>query len=594
MENKSIHYEPDFVTPFGTILGTFQGVHGYSNGSDHYYSRETYFHNGIYTGANFQCVEYARRWLQVSKGLNFHNFPYASLIWNLKYVERLTDGKATSITPVPNGSNIPPIPDSILIWKSTTESFVGHIAIITEVSVEKNFIRIAEQNLLNDYWPGNYSRQLKLDYKDGRYWIRDEDEIHGWMVIDYDIDNQAEKNLSLQRNFQRLINYEFNDQFLFDEFNKPYLKLYADLNRNYFLNMREKGQAYYLFESHFYDKIKYATMEMNWISAWAIDKVIKSEDLLKKLGIPQSIWQKLRKSWSSPWESMRNSILTVIEFGTKKKDVKVLKLIDPIENILESTDILEKIAKNTGCDVGKSTSHEFEDKLVCQFKKIFNGHVHIMTEQINSSSYYLKEIIEKAGLTTTIVIGLEFLKNELGKFIDIDGIEIKNVFKLWDWNRVIEEFESPRNGVNLKISDILLNDDIVVLEPIWKIITQNIGIFQIMTNNLKAHPYLLKTEFELDDDLIKKGYVKKSLIGEKKIDINDKLGQKLKQNEEQLKNDGFIYQEYFEVDTFQGFTPKILSFNIGGEIAGFFIKEKNNEGNSIEKSIIPSRVVFNY
>ena len=83
---------------------------------------------------------------------------------------------------------------------------------------------------------------------------------------------------------------------MFDEFNKPYLKLYADLNRNYFLNMREKGQAYYLFESHFYDKIKYATMEMNWISAWAIDKVIKSEDLLKKLGIPQSIWQKLRKS----------------------------------------------------------------------------------------------------------------------------------------------------------------------------------------------------------------------------------------------------------------------------------------------------------
>ena len=412
------------------------------------------------------------------------------------------------------------------------------------------------------------------------------------MVIDYDIDNQAEKNLSIQRNFQRLINFDFNDQNLLFGFNKPYLKLFTDLNLNYCLNMRKKGQAYYLFESHFYDKIKYATIEMNWSSAWAIDRVINSEDLLNKLGIPQSIWPKLRKSWSSPWKSMRNSILTVIRFGINKKNMKVLKFIDPIEYILEYPDILEKIAKNTGCDVGESTSYEFEDKLVSQFKKIFNGHVHIMTEQINSSSFYLKEIIEKAGLTSKIVIGQEFLKNDLGKFIDRDGIEIKNVFKLWDWNRVIEEFESPRNGVNLKISDILLNDDIVVLEPIWKIITENIGIFQIMTNNLNAHPYLLKSEFDLDNNLIKIGYVKKSLIREKKIGIYDITGQKLKQNEEELKNNRFIYQEYFEEDQFQGFTPIILSFIIGGETAGFFIKEKNNVGNSIEKSFIPSRVVF--
>ena len=57
-------------------------------------------------------------------------------------------------------------------------NFFGHISIVTEVSIEKKFIRIGEQNLLNDYWPLNYSRELKLENKDGGCWIRDEDEIY--------------------------------------------------------------------------------------------------------------------------------------------------------------------------------------------------------------------------------------------------------------------------------------------------------------------------------------------------------------------------------------------------------------------------------
>ena len=51
----------EFVTPFGSILGEYQGVSGFSNGHDHYYSRQQNFVNGFYTGVKYQCVEYVRR-----------------------------------------------------------------------------------------------------------------------------------------------------------------------------------------------------------------------------------------------------------------------------------------------------------------------------------------------------------------------------------------------------------------------------------------------------------------------------------------------------------------------------------------------------
>ena len=96
-----------FVTDFATVLGVYQGIEGRSNGSGHHYSGEQNFVNGIYTGIKYQCVEFARRWLLESKGLEFHSVPFASHIWKIKFLERVTDGKSTSIKAIPNGSAIP-------------------------------------------------------------------------------------------------------------------------------------------------------------------------------------------------------------------------------------------------------------------------------------------------------------------------------------------------------------------------------------------------------------------------------------------------------------------------------------------------------
>ena len=57
--------------------------------------------------------------------------------------------------------------------KGGDRSTFDHIAIITEVCVENSYIRVAKQNVDNDYWPGNSSRELKLEVVDGCYFIRE-------------------------------------------------------------------------------------------------------------------------------------------------------------------------------------------------------------------------------------------------------------------------------------------------------------------------------------------------------------------------------------------------------------------------------------
>lgn len=178
-----------FVTPFGTDLGSNNGVPGYSNGNSYYTSASSSYYGWIFAGLKWQCVEYARRWLIISHDLTFASIPCASDIWHLSTLESTEYYPFTYSVPfnrVPNGSKCAPIQGSVLIYKRVdVENPVGHVAIITEVG--KDFILVSEQNWDNDFWPGNYSRKVPLDVTDGVYTIKDELPILGWMVYqDYD------------------------------------------------------------------------------------------------------------------------------------------------------------------------------------------------------------------------------------------------------------------------------------------------------------------------------------------------------------------------------------------------------------------------
>ena len=118
------------------------------------------------------------------KNLTFESIDCANEIWHLSHVSNIKTGNRSPFISVPNGSPSPPVPDALLIFHRGHQVPWGHVAVITEVNIPRRYIRIADQNDVEWHWPGNYSRQLRLEITEGKYWIRDRYQIIGWKVYE--------------------------------------------------------------------------------------------------------------------------------------------------------------------------------------------------------------------------------------------------------------------------------------------------------------------------------------------------------------------------------------------------------------------------
>jgi hypothetical protein len=171
------------VTPYGIALGVADGkVAAYSNCSSSCVIVDPNKYAGTYTGIKWQCVEFARRWLLVNKGLVYGDVDVAADIWSrITYLTRVADQKKIQLNAFLNGSTQAPQPGDLLIYAREYQN-TGHVAVITAVDAASQTVKVAEQNFANARWPGNYARELGLIRKDGHYWILDA-YLLGWKGV---------------------------------------------------------------------------------------------------------------------------------------------------------------------------------------------------------------------------------------------------------------------------------------------------------------------------------------------------------------------------------------------------------------------------
>jgi len=194
---------------FGTILGKLDGVDVHSSDYDSCHVKNSYpvittemkyflnYHDGIYTGAKDQCVEFARRYLLIAYGVVFDSVDQAYMMFNtLKSIKNLKD-EHFELQAFNNGSKTWPQKGSLLIWDAISHFHpTGHVAIVS--NVQNDFIDICEQNVHDSVWEKdqNYSRRLKVNIIDGAYHIKcsfEDAKIIGWMNLRLDLPTQVEK-----------------------------------------------------------------------------------------------------------------------------------------------------------------------------------------------------------------------------------------------------------------------------------------------------------------------------------------------------------------------------------------------------------------
>ena len=122
-------------------IGTFNGVPAYSNRKNGTKKTRS---NYINTGIKWQCVEYARRYLQTTRGITFANVKGAFEIPRAKF--NTLDGDSVKKT---NDMKV----GSLVIWpKKYKKNYpYGHVAVVSKI--KPNGIYVAEQNYDNKTFP---------------------------------------------------------------------------------------------------------------------------------------------------------------------------------------------------------------------------------------------------------------------------------------------------------------------------------------------------------------------------------------------------------------------------------------------------------
>lgn len=165
------------------------GIPAYSNGNDDTFTAKANYDGHFFTGYQWQCVEFARRWLLERKGLVLPEYFIAAHIIHGTHVYHL-NGEPEPCHILRNGLSLtPPCADSIIVYPSRKANVVGHVGVIVEAT--ETFIRVADQNRYFHDWEGkHYAAEFPVEkvFVQGstipRYFINDpEARPVGWLCL---------------------------------------------------------------------------------------------------------------------------------------------------------------------------------------------------------------------------------------------------------------------------------------------------------------------------------------------------------------------------------------------------------------------------
>ena len=337
--------------------------------------------------------------------------------------------------------------------------------------------------------------------------------------------------------------------------------------------------SFYTFSSSFNSKILKATKDLHHLMLEATDQVINSDELLTRCSIPQLIWNKLRKSWKGPQNS--KSFAGRFDFGLNRDELKLFEYnADSAGAYLETASIQNAWADAVGANVGESAAKYMQIELINLARKRFSGLVHIMIDDDDEEMFnaiYMKENFEMAGLQAEILVGNIGIRKQDFGFCDLQGRRISKVWKMWNWETITQQFvlEEKPTGKDARVCDVLMSEEVEVYEPIWKMVTSNKGLLPLIYEMNKDNPLLLKTAWELNDEIKKAPYIKKPIVGRcgQNIEYWKNYNEKVESIEGKFNNRDFIYQQAFEIQAFDGFFPVLGSWIVGDTPVGYIIRE---------------------
>ena len=149
-------------------------------------------------------------------------------------------------------------------------------------------------------------------------------------------------------------------------------------------------------------------------------------------------------------------------------------------------------------------------------------------------------------------------------FVDLDEGGIRALFKLYPWEWMVRE----------EFAGHLLEADVAMIEPAWKMILSNKGILPILWELFPGHPNLLPAYFEAGR--IAGDSVEKPLYSREGANVTIRTQAATRHSIGTYGAEGYIHQAYAPLPNFGGGYVVIGSWIVGEAAAGIGIREDSS------------------
>jgi len=332
--------------------------------------------------------------------------------------------------------------------------------------------------------------------------------------------------------------------------------------------------AYYQFNLRQIEQdLEEPTEELHQMALGLVDDVIRDEEKLRQLAIPEKFWDFVADSWRNKAPSLYGRLDLVYD-GTGP--AKLLELNYDTPTSLFETGFfqwvwLEDQIMRGKVPQGADQFNSLQDQLEAAFANLPLANPLYFASVANSiedkgTVMYLMDIAKQAGVDSRF-IELEQLGEASGQLVDLEGFAIGGLFKLYPWEFMVQE----------DFASVILSSQTQWLEPGWKMLLSNKGILPLLWQKHQGHPNLLESHFEQPGQSFGAGWVRKPLFSREgaNVELVTLSGEKISEPGPYA-DSPFIRQKLQPLPKFGDSYTMIGSWVVGNSAAGIGIREDNS------------------
>ncbi len=330
--------------------------------------------------------------------------------------------------------------------------------------------------------------------------------------------------------------------------------------------------ACYSFTVKEIEEIEKSSNEIEHLCMELVDHVIRlgSYDRLK---IPKSAWPLIEASWIKKEKPLYGR-LDLCYDGTHPPKLFEYNADTPL-CLLETSLVQKQWLEQVG--IRGYQMNTIHNRLVAGLSKLVRGQVHLtcrnnapwLLETIN----YIKNCLTDAGLSSKHIF-IDKVRWNGKQYIDQEAEIIETLFKLSPWEWMLDD-----------VYDRLLQTQMHVIEPAWKMILSNKGFLVLLWELFPEHPNLLPAYF--DQKNLAGNYVRKPLLGRYGENISLVTADKSISIGGQYDKGDYVYQKAHLLPNFDGNFPLIGSWIIDGRSSGILIREDDTPITQSHSRLVP-------